>query len=372
MTDTAPVAPSLPESWITWETTGKPVSVRLSGDVVWRLGLAVREGFKALPRRGLETGGLLIGSVRNSGGRMVVDVHDFEAIDSEHAFGPSYILSDPDRRLLQARILAHQRSGASRSIVGFYRSHTRPEYAITSDDQTLFASYFVKPSDVFLLIKSNEGAPPTGGFLIREGGRIVANTPYADFPLVRPDPAAPSSEPRIAPEPVPAPVVAASIAPPPLPVVPAAPAPTVQAPAARVPEPASAPAPSIPLPIPRFASFPDPELPRRQPDVAGRRKLPPRWTWWVAAAAVGLAIGILFGVQRNIPGFAPSPASATLGLSVTKRGNELRVSWDHQVSRTGNHAVLSIRDGASEQKIELDSRQLNEGSVTYWPKSRDV
>ena len=36
------------------------------------------------------------------------------------------------------------------------------------------------------------------------------------------------------------------------------------------------------------------------------------------------------------------------------------------------HAVLWIKDGPDEQRFELDSKQLSEGSVTYWPKNSDV
>jgi hypothetical protein len=168
---------------VVWEVAGKPVSVRLSLDVVGRLCMAVREGFKALPRRGLETGGLLIGTRKKAGNRVIVDIGDFEAVESEHAAGPSYLLSETDRRLLEARITAHRAARTERCVVGFYRSHTRSGFAMTMEDSYLYSTYFREASDVFLLIKSNEGSPPTGGFIIREGGKILADTPYAQFPF---------------------------------------------------------------------------------------------------------------------------------------------------------------------------------------------
>src|SRR5215475_2001886 len=163
---------------VVWEVPGKPVSVRLTLDVVSRLGLAVREGFKAIPRRGLETGGILMGTRRKENGQVVLEIDEFEAVESEHAAGPSYLLSEADRRLLEMRIAAASKNS---SIVGFYRSHTRSGFALTVEDDYLYSTYFRKSSDVFLLIKSNEGAPPTGGFIIREGGRVLAHTPYAVF-----------------------------------------------------------------------------------------------------------------------------------------------------------------------------------------------
>ena len=182
MQEVCAVAPSLEDGWVLWEIAGKPVSVRLSRDVAGRLGIAVREGFRALRRRGLETGGLLLGSAREAGTQIVVEVRDFEPVECEHVTGPSYQLSETDCRVLEARIAAHA-AGGDDSIVGFYRSHTRPDFAITEEDAAIFASYFPKASDVFLLIKSNEGAPPTGGFIIREGGEILTNTPYDEFPF---------------------------------------------------------------------------------------------------------------------------------------------------------------------------------------------
>ena len=101
MEDACGMAPTVQDGWLVWEVPGKPVSVRLSLDVVSRLGMAVQEGFKALPRRGLEIGGLLIGTARDAGNLTVVEVDDFEPVESEHATGPSYVLSDADRRLLK-------------------------------------------------------------------------------------------------------------------------------------------------------------------------------------------------------------------------------------------------------------------------------
>src|SRR5262252_4474754 len=91
---------------LVWDVPGNPVSVRLSAGVILRLRAAVCKGFQAAPRRGLETGGLLIGTKRQTGSQIVVEVSDFEPVDSEHAAGPSYLLSNTDRRLLESRIAA--------------------------------------------------------------------------------------------------------------------------------------------------------------------------------------------------------------------------------------------------------------------------
>src|SRR4051794_8105829 len=113
------VATIVRDGWIAWAVPGKPLSVRLTPDVAARLGIAALEGFKALPRRGLETGGLLIGSRHHAGDHVVVSIDDFEAVESEHAAGPAYLLSQADRRLLEARIGARQAAGKNHLIVGF-------------------------------------------------------------------------------------------------------------------------------------------------------------------------------------------------------------------------------------------------------------
>ena len=318
MQEVCAVAPSLEDGWVLWEIAGKPVSVRLSRDVAGRLGIAVREGFRALRRRGLETGGLLLGSAREAGTQIVVEVRDFEPVECEHVTGPSYQLSETDCRVLEARIAAHA-AGGDDSIVGFYRSHTRPDFAITEEDAAIFASYFPKASDVFLLIKSNEGAPPTGGFIIREGGEILTNTPYDEFPFYT-FTGTPAARER----------------------------------AATVPE--SLPSPRVPQ-LPAFQS------------VRRTKKRPGSMALVIATA---LAAGVLLGIEAGLPGPRPPGPGPSLGLRVTNSGDGLRLSWNHLASQRAGAGILYIRDGNEEKQYGLDVKQLSEGSIAYWPANADV
>ena len=341
MEDSAGVA-SVPEpivdgNWLISEIPGKPVTVRLSLDLVMRLGMAVREGFKALPRRGLETGGLLVGATRKDrGGRLVIDVRDFEPVESEHATGPSYMLSDLDRRLLESRIAARPAGNKGNAVIGFYRSHTRRNFAVTMEDAALFSTYFRKPLDLFLLIKSNEDGPPTCGLLLRESGKELSGSPSVQFPFDRyvfPMP------PRELPEPIPEPP------------------------------------PEVPARVPAAAASVARWNPTRwnpahwnpaQWNPARWSPLPAHWRAWAAiAAGVILAIAIPVGTRPAYP-------LRSLALNVVDNGGNLRLSWDHQASRRAAHAVLFIRDGAEEHHFELDSRQLNDGSISYWPATNDV
>jgi hypothetical protein len=330
MKDAAAVAPATGDGWLVWDVPQKPVSVRLTTDVASRLRMAVWEGFKSLRHRGLETGGLLIGTTREVGNRVVVEIDDFEPVESQHASGPSYVLSESDRRLLEERI-ALRESAEVPSIVGFYRSNTRGDFAITPDDAALYANYFPAPSHVFLLIKANDEGPPTGGFIIREGGKVLSESPYAEFPLhlstVMP---APRHEARV---PVAAPVAQTSPS------------------AARVSPSAS-----------RVVSL--------SPLRPSPRKL--RWPVWLVAAAAVAGVALSFGILRRNPVSTPAKAGASLALNVVNTGNSLRLSWDRQWSRRASSAILWIKDGQQEHRFDLDSNQLNEGSVMYWPSNGDV
>jgi hypothetical protein len=323
MDDEATIATTVRDGLVVWEVPGKPVVVRLSFDVVSRLGLAVHEGFKALPRRGLETGGLLIGSRRNSGNQVVVEIEDFEAVESEHAAGPSYLLSEPDRRLLESRIAAHGTSGRKPYVVGFYRSHTRSGFSITLEDEYVFSNYFRKSSDVFLLIKSNDNEPPTGGFLIREGGKILSETPYSQFTF------SPTFALRAARE-----------------VPPALPPP--------------APVPALPTRTVVTAVAPTSRLAASRPAILA------------AAAAAILVAGVSFAIWRRPAVAASDGITAPLALSIGNSGSGLRLSWNHRASQQASQAILWIRDGEVEHKVELDAKQLSEGSIAYWPRTSDV
>jgi len=167
-----------------WQVPGKPVSVIVNLGVVDRLGLEVQTGCRSLPRRGLEIGGLLLGTTRRSRGSIIVEIDDFELLESEHAVGPSYLMSGDDRQRLKERM---RRRAATRgpSVVGFYRSHTRKDFAITVEDVDLMSEYFSDPAMVLLLIHATPNAALRGGFFMWEGRSIRTMTPYQDFPFRR-------------------------------------------------------------------------------------------------------------------------------------------------------------------------------------------
>jgi hypothetical protein len=165
-----------------WQIPGKPVSVSLSLAVIDDLGDAVLNGSESPPRRGLEIGGLLLGKARRDRGRTVVEVDSFEPVECEHLAGPSYLLSRTDQERLASRIRGHKNL-RGRSVVGFYRSNTRKNFALTVEDVDLMAAYLSEASKVFLLIQAHSDGPPTAGFAIWEGRDIRSRAPLGEFPF---------------------------------------------------------------------------------------------------------------------------------------------------------------------------------------------
>jgi hypothetical protein len=303
-----------------WQVPAKPVSVHLSLEVIDRLGLAVKEGFKALPRRGLETGGLLLGSEKRVNGETVVFIEDFEPLESEHAFGPSYLLSAADRKLLEERVTWH-RERRFPAVVGFYRGHTRRDFALTVEDIALMEEWFSRESNVFLLLQSNGDLPPIAGFAIWEGKKIRSAVPYGQFAFSR----------------------------------------------------ASLPQDSICQPVAAEPAAPSPARERQFSLQEWLPKLPARVDWgWIAAAAI-VTLTLLVAVLTRHDSSRP-PGPFPIGLDVRHDGGALRLVWDREapVVRRATRAEVWIGDGGRESKLDLDPVQLAGGSIVYWPHTNDV
>ncbi len=91
------------------------------------------EGLKALPRRGLEVGGVL---TESTGAAAASTIDGFECIESQHLYGPSYRLSPLDHERLFARCRELQNGGAVR-IAAFFRSSTRDAVEVTPEDTAI-------------------------------------------------------------------------------------------------------------------------------------------------------------------------------------------------------------------------------------------
>ena len=186
---TAPVEPvdlhSSPSAYYLWEFPEKPVSVRLSLDVVDRLERDVLESFRAITARGSEVGGLLLGRTE-AGDTFKTVVENYELIHCDYTRGPLYLLSDEEKVRMEEAIRRKKAiPGQSGGVVGFFRSNTRKDLALDEEDLETFGKYFSRPEQVFLLVKPFAAKASMGGLFIWEGGRVRGEGSYIEFPFRR-------------------------------------------------------------------------------------------------------------------------------------------------------------------------------------------
>ena len=297
------------------------LTIRLNPDIVDRLAAVVMEGFKAVPRRGLEVGGLLLGRVEAD----CVLVEDFVAVASEHLHGPSWLLSENDKTHLAAEISrVHAEAGGAR-VVGLYRSHTRPDFMPTAEDKALVAEYCPGEDSFFLLVKPQAGGPSTAAWFA--AGRGLWEHP-AEFSLRRSAAPEPARQPEM-----------------------------IRHRMAKVLEAAAA----------REA-----EIPTLPPAPA-----PPRTRKWLIPAAVLLISGIAGYAlaawwQTKPPAAGPAPLA--MALRVTLENGSLHLRWDRNSPLVRNAAagIVWIDDGEKQRRLDLRPADLTEGSIQYWPSSSEV
>lgn len=191
-------------SYFACGTDATPLTVFLNTEVIQGINAALAETARDASGRGIESGGILLGTVEYTRpGHPVVSIDHFEPFASEHRRGASYILTDRNKFQLSRRLLWLNRSrkGGLRPV-GFYRSHTRRGLYLDNDDFFIMRACFSEVHSVFLLVRPEAGEPATGGFFYWENGDIHRESSRMEFifdparlPLLTPEPA-PSPAPR--------------------------------------------------------------------------------------------------------------------------------------------------------------------------------
>lgn len=329
-----PNAAQAPSTFYGWHPPEKQITVYLNVEVCDGLGPRATEALKSLPRRGLEVGGLLLGWVDRSGELSVI-VQDFEPFEAEHARGPSYSLSETDCGRFEQR-LEYWNSDPALSVVGYYRSHTRPGLYLDQDDFRIIREYFSDPGQVCLLVRPSLTGAGTAGFFFWEDGDIHRESSYLEFPFQS---AQLSSEAFPIRE-----IRREQFVNAPVPII--APAPV-----------------SVAADGSRAASW--------QTTV----EKVSRW-WWIPMAA-GLLMAWALGGHHPAPKsavVAPAHGQSDLALSVGKSGRGLKLSWNRNAPavQKATSAVLWINDGGRQTKVNLAASEVESGSVVYWPTTDDV
>ncbi|MCU0246124.1 MAG: hypothetical protein MUC42_06105 [Bryobacter sp.] len=338
------------EQYYVWRVDGKPVSIHLHFDVVDKMSAEVMRGFGAVPRRGAEVGGLLLGHVE-VGENLVVRIDDFEAVSIEHKRGPSFLLSDTDQqRFAEAVEKWRGQTGKRLSLVGFYRSHTRDGLGLAPEDVDLFGEYFGEPSQVILLIRPFATKVSRAGFFFPEDGRIRSEASYLEFPFRRrdlgggspPEPERPAHAGLES-----APVAAALSA-------------AVAAPAIIEPP----------------ASLAGVEVEAVKPGAVARLKN--SWVW-LPLSFIFLFLGVILGFNFALSAkrpilLAPTQEAYVLNLTAERENSSLHVKWDRMspAVRASSRGVLHISESGYSKSVDLDSAQLKNGSVIYHNVSPQV
>jgi hypothetical protein len=145
----------------------------------------VIRGYKSLPQRGAEIGGVLLGSFDSGTGdpatREIV-IEAFEPMQIEYRSGPSYIPSPDDYARWHDWVLALRE--ASPRIVGICRSHTRPGLRVATEDSDLIGQVMPGGDGVLLLVKPLSDRDCVGAFFPFEDGIVTdGSTPSREFPF---------------------------------------------------------------------------------------------------------------------------------------------------------------------------------------------
>ena len=294
--------------------------IEFSPDAMETVRAAVVEGYYKLARGGVEVGGVLFGRRNQLGVRIVAA----RPIVCQHAFGPSFVLSESDHAGLALLLEQSASDPALEGLVplGWYHAHTRSGFDLSSEDLDICARYFPEFWQVALVVCPDRTKPTRGIFFIQaEDGSAMAEPEFVLEPQAGPRkmPPAPVGTPgRIGP------------------------------PALSRPEPASPPAETV-APAPRSS----------------------RMYWALFAAAWCIAVASAVFALRGY--WMPQPL-APLQLTLFDAAGQLSVRWEHS-SRQIQEAeggTLEIQDADKVLAIELGRDQIRKGSALYSRQSGAV
>ena len=319
-----------------WQAEGCGVRIDYSRSVMEELRLAASDGLKRL-KNGVEVGGVLFG-FRDSDSLKIM-AH--RALACEYAFGPTFTLSNNDRRVLEELMLSPDTDSrlSGMHAVGWYHSHTRAGILLCEKDQQLFHRYFPEAWQIALVLRVGNFEPVRASFFFHEpDGSIQASSSRHEF-IVKP--VSGKSDVRL-----PGDVAPTDTAPHPAKPV--------------LPQPATPDPGPQPLEISRHPlSQPEPR-PSPAPRAASRH---PKLLWVCSAVAIAVAIAAALMPPRT----GSSRASAGLSVRDLGVGDQLRIDWNHgsRAIQQGQSGALEIEDGLVKRHEELSQEYLRAGSITY-------
>lgn len=318
--------------YLVWQVPGERVVVHVRLAVIGFLEAEAKRGFRSLPKRGAEVGGLLIGAIED-GTPAIVRIDDFEPIPCCYQFGPSYEFAEDDAGAFEIA-WEHRQPATSPSAyaVGYFRSHTREGLSLSVNDVAILNHCFAHPSHVALLIKPHASQACTAGLFVREEGAFPQSASL-ETPFGQPE--------RLSEE--------AALPPP-------------------REEPEQAAFELAPMEYPKPAAL----QPIAAPPPAFIGMAQPRTGWlWIPLSFISMLVGVVIGFQAAITMETRVTASTgdefSLALSVAQSGDNLSLRWDRQTTaiRSARKGVLEIEEDGYTKSVELDGPQLQSGSLIY-------
>jgi hypothetical protein len=330
-----------------WEAAGRGFEVHVNLDAIDALLAEIMRGFGAVPKRGAEVGGLLLGSIER-GAVTIVRIDDFEPVECGYTRGPSYLLSPEEREAFDEACVRWRPDAAKdRYAVGFYRSHTRDGLSLEPEDVDLMDRCFSGPSHVALLVKPFATKAGPAGFFFRENGAFQETTPL-EFPFRRREltgEEAPERRPmtdrrsrnrggralvRTAPE-------------------------------GNVEDDADAES---------QGQFGNTQGVAYAITTPARSRLG-AWMWFPLSfifLLLGVALGYLAALNVQPRGAAGGAADYSLSMAVLNSGDDtlsLRWNGESPLVRKADHGVLEIHDGDYAKTMDLDATQLRNGNIVF-------
>lgn len=324
----------------------------------------VNEAYRSIPRRGAESGGLLLGGVR-LGPVIDIFITGFEPVACDYCSGPSFVVSDAVREEFRSAISRH----SAAEVVGYYRSHTRPGPGLENSDQELVDRIFPGLSGLVLVIRPSGMSKLTGGYYFFQNGRLETRPVGPEFPFLVSVPGG-----------VPPPTVAGP-AEPPTPEPPAKPAREPAARKERETEFRKVMQESLEFDPPSSAERAAPVPPPADYREPARRRRKLQWEIVASGLMIAAALALLWWQYRGSSGEGDSAITqsvpsrvAALGLTVHPGEGGWRITWDPTTTavRDSVRGALQVTEDESHERIPLSPEQVRAGVATYRPIGEDI
>ena len=320
-----------------WSAPQLPLEVEYPLEVMDELRAAATDGLQKLARGGLEVGGVLFGSRRDTGIRILT----WRPIPCEYALGPTLQLSERDRAELKRLLAASAADSDLQGLqpVGWFLSHTRSAVVLSPHDLEIFDEFFPEPWQVTLVLHPAQTGVARAGFFVREpGGGLKSDSSYQEF-TVKPMHRA-SRLPDL-------PLPAAAKDPP-----------APQAKPAHDPRPLATNGGHIPaahLEPPLFRTLERPRTPRG-------------WLWMLPVILGFIVAGFLVK-ERYL-----AAQNRTFPFRVYASGDTVQIEWDQNAApiRNAHLGALEIKDSGESKRYPLADEQLRAGKMSYLPRSGDL